>query len=483
MGQLAADNTYELPDVGPPLIPPGGQFSPGVGFVNRAVEAWGAPRPPRDESVVFPSAISPYLNITEGDLGRGMDAAMGVSGGGLKTAPVPHLGQLADPRGGSGNWFIRHVEGKPIMSDEGTHGFSGLRTGKTPDQMSYKIEGAPTPQRQTWDIANLEGKDLIFGVKDRTAGGGLLTDVGGRKLRNPVAMEAGADYSYLHEGVPLPPGYDKDAARIFASASKAAASKLNNEALRSLEAGRDPIFTSMAMARGAGDSAKQTAATAYQVAKQSRPSEATVELIDKQMRANMAAEKVKTETPFPGFGSGKLGAWLDENGLKARGAFVRALDTKGARAGGVPDIGEVRYANTDPRLRTTPTGSSGLFMARMRPELEAAGVDSLHSNYPATILGSKADRGGLAGSVPFHVIAPDLHRQLLAAGEPRFFANNPAQLVMTNMPTGISKTQTVTPEVVDRVSEFFRKYPKGFAYAGGVPALGALASQDKYEGQ
>jgi len=274
-----------------------------------------------------------------------------------------------------------------------------------------------------------------------------------------------------------------DTARIFASANKGSASKLNNEALRSLEAGRDPIFTSMVMGRGAGDSAKQTAATAYQVAKQSRPSEATVELIDKQMRANMAAEKVKTETPFPGFGSGKLGAWLDENGLKARGAFVRALDTKGARAGGVPDIGEVRYANTDPRLRTTPTGSSGLFMARMRPELEAAGVDSLHSNYPATILGSKADRGGLAGSVPFHVIAPDLHRQLLAAGEPRFFANNPAQLVMTNMPTGISKTQTVTPEVVDRVSEFFRKYPKGFAYAGGVPALGALASQDQYEGQ
>src|SRR6187551_3389403 len=123
---------------------------------------------------------------------RAMDAAMGVSGGGLKTAPVPHLGQLADPRGGSGNWFIRHVEGNPIMSDEGTHGFSGLRTGKTPDQMSYTVQGAPTPQRPVWDIADLEGKDLIFGVKDRTAGGGLLSEVGGRKLRNPVPLEAGA---------------------------------------------------------------------------------------------------------------------------------------------------------------------------------------------------------------------------------------------------------------------------------------------------
>ena len=83
MGDLA--DLAALPDVGQPLIPSGGQFSPGIGFVNRAVEAWGAPAPPRDETVVYPSRISPYLNITEGDLGRGMDAAMGVSGGGLAT--------------------------------------------------------------------------------------------------------------------------------------------------------------------------------------------------------------------------------------------------------------------------------------------------------------------------------------------------------------------------------------------------------------
>jgi len=419
---------------------------------------------------------------TPQDVERATQMALAFSGGGLKTKSVPELGALLDPKGGSGNWMIRHVEGQPVMADEGTHGFSALRTGKDPSQMNYQVSGQTAPTRNVWDIADLEGKDLIFGVKDRTAGGGVLTHVGDRKLRSPVPLEAGADYSYLHEGKPLP-GYDADTARIFASASQAAASKLNNEALRSLEAGRDPIFTSMVMARGAGDSAKQTANTAYQLAKQSRPSSDTVELIDNQMRALLAAEKVKTHAPYPGFGSGELGAWLDEAGLKARSAFVKALDNKKVQASGsLPDIGEVRYAHTDPRLRTTPTGSSGLFMARMRPDLNAGGVDSLHSNYPSTILGSKADRGGLAGSVPFHVIAPDRHRELLAAGEPRFFANNPAQLVMTNMPTGITKTQTVTPEVVDRVSEFFRRYPQGFAFAGGAPiAMGAIAAQDKYQ--
>src|SRR6187551_642033 len=97
MGELAADGAYELPDVGPPLLPSGGQFSPGIGFVNRAVEAWGAPAPPRDETVVYPSKISPYLNITEGDLGRGMDAGMAVSGGGLHTKAVK-MGDLLKPR-------------------------------------------------------------------------------------------------------------------------------------------------------------------------------------------------------------------------------------------------------------------------------------------------------------------------------------------------------------------------------------------------
>ena len=52
---------------------------------------------------------------------------------------------------------------------------------------------------------------------------------------------------------------------------------------------------------------------------------------------------------------------------------------------------------------------------------------------------------------------------------------------MTNMPTGITKTQTVTPEVVDRVSEFFRRYPQGYAFAGGAPIMGALASQGDYQ--
>ena len=279
------------------------------------------------------------------------------------------MGALLDPKSGSGNWMIRHVEGQPVMADEGTHGFSALRSGKTPDEMSYRVSGQTTPTRNVWDIADLEGKDLIFGVKDRTAAGGELTHVGDAKLRTPVPLEGGADYSYLHEGRPLP-GYDADTARVFASASQAAATKLNNEALRSLEAGRDPIFTSMAMARGAGDSAKQTANTAYQLVKQSRPSEETIGLIDDQnaRAARGRGRSRRTRRITPGVGSGELGAWLDAAGLKARSAFVKSLDNKKVQASGdLPDIGEVRYAHTDPRLRTTPTGSSGLFMARMRP--------------------------------------------------------------------------------------------------------------------
>jgi hypothetical protein len=188
--------------------------------------------------------------------------------------------------------------------------------------------------------------------------------------------------------------------------------------------------------------------------------------------------------PYPGFGSKKLEQWLEDVGGPYRAAFVKALDTSPVKKGGIPDMGEVRFANTDKRLRSTPTGASGLFMGGINPALGSTGK-SLNSTYPTAFLGNKGDVGGLQGNVPFHILAPDLWRGLMKSGPPETFANVPAYYIARGMPNNLGKTQKVTDEVVDKVSEFFRHNPKGWAVpgmAGGASMLApALFGGDKAE--
>jgi hypothetical protein len=79
----------QLPDVGPPLVGDGGQLSPGLPVVNRMAEILTTAKAdtPRDETVRYRTA-SPLVNITEGDIGRATEAAMGVSGGGMSTKGI-----------------------------------------------------------------------------------------------------------------------------------------------------------------------------------------------------------------------------------------------------------------------------------------------------------------------------------------------------------------------------------------------------------
>ena len=63
-----------------------GEQSTNVGWANRMGDILTA-RPQYDETVQYKTA-SPLVQITEGDIGRATEAAMGVSGGGMKVEPV-----------------------------------------------------------------------------------------------------------------------------------------------------------------------------------------------------------------------------------------------------------------------------------------------------------------------------------------------------------------------------------------------------------
>jgi hypothetical protein len=390
-----------------------------------------------------------------------------------------------------GNWMIRYGDNKvtpqPTLVDLTTEGglahhyFSKTKSGKDIPDMQYKVSGKPPPEGQVFDIEKMqkEGAWILPGVTDASYGakGGKLTSVGGRDFENPVRMEGGRNYSAANEHVQVP---DRPDAQLLFANQKKAAHDIINDAKTVMDKGGVPYFSTVLMNKITSmDSSKQVAKSVHETIKTLKPDEALTEAINKAVLSEMGGKAHKTAGAFPGIQSPDFEKWLDNVSGPFRAKFVQALDKESVMKRGGPDIGEVRYANTDPRYRSTPTGGSGLFMGKINPELGTA--PSAHSNYSTGTLANRGDTGTLGGSVPFHSLQPDLWRYLMEKGGTKF-GNVPAYYTMMSLPERALKAQKVTQEVVDNVSEFIRRNPKMWSTAAAGGALSpSLFGGDKAE--
>ena len=423
-----------------------------------------------------PAVEAALTAMTGGIGGTGAGGVALGSGPIIRAAMAPEMGYGSATPGTFKNWLLRYSpeSGVPELvnaSGPTGHAFSSIKTGAQPQQMSRVLANEPAPyQYPLIDMADLQRRkaSLVFGPTDRVYGGGDLTHVSGTELGTPVPQEGGFNFAHMHQDAPIP-DVPPDAVPLYASVSKGAASKANNAAQRELEKGREPWYAPVVMGPGGSLSTNQVTNTVHQMLRQSEPSEAAIKVIDDAVRA-----KAAKAPDYPGFADQeKLQAWLDR-GLAERRALTEGADTAAVqRATGV-DVGHAVFANTDPRLYHTPSGSFGTMLGRMRPD---AGVSDfpLHSNYPSTFFGQRGQIGGAAGNIPFALGAPDVHRSLVPVLSPGggSAATTPAMQVMR----GGTKVQPVTQEVVDNWGEWFRRHPQGWGAAGAAPVGGLAALQ------
>jgi hypothetical protein len=451
-------------------------------------------------SILAPAAAPSVARGVSSLAGRGLDmlppGSLGMGAGGRmiqptipREAPGGRMGSVAEdplawatgPERPQGNYMVRFdAKGNPSLGlVGGGHGFSGVKSSVPVEEARFNIRDPVSPANpRTFDIEELQRRNaaLILAGHDRMMGGGELLGAGGRTFKRPVALEAGPNYPGMHEGKTLLPD-DPAAAVLFANAP-GPASKFVSEAQRVQKEGMEPYLAGVAMNKMGGDSSKQMARTVHEAVR--------VAPIDKNLAGVMnesvltELKQVKGETlPFPGIKSRELGTWIENAGGARRAAFVKGLDRARFINEAGLDVGELRIANTNPLLLNTPTGSVGRLIGKMRPEAGTLSAD-LHSTYPTSFFGERGQIGGLQGSAPFHLVAPDVHRGLLRAGVPEKFANMPAYYAVQEFPAGVSRTQPVTQEVVDNLGNFFRRYPQGWAVPGAV-GLGALADQGRYD--
>ena len=396
------------------------------------------------------------------------------------TGPVGSIAEAGHiPRGTHANWYMRHdPKGNVALTNEsgptGNTYAVNLKGGMTPDEMAARTAGDPVviPKGREFDLDELRRQkaEFVFGPTDKMASGGWLNLPGGA-----VKQEGGIGFMQAHKDVKIP-GMPEDVQPLYASVSKAAASKANRTAEDVIKRGGMPVYVPTIMGPGAGDSTKQMAFSVLSGLREAEPSSAAIAKLDAAVRA-----KGKGAQGYPGYDSPELADWLSSSGLKGRRAFVEGASARSAADATGVDTSLLRYLNTDPRLRHTPSGSAGVVMGRMRPDVGVT-EHPLHSNYPATFMGQKGEIGGLPGNMPFSQIAPDMFRGLLKYRSPGggLFADTPAIQVMRGLASDVPQTQPVTKEVVDNWRRWFDKNPTGWAIPGAV-GLGTLAAQDKYQ--
>ena len=258
---------------------------------------------------------------------------------------------------------------------------------------SYK-EPVNAVQPQQFDPNILKPGDVfvpLFG--DRTISGRTITEIGGNKLAKPVITEGGPTYM-------LNPNN-----QIWAS-GQSIISGIANKAEGALRASeklgyKDPAAYGIyvPMGKASGDFSTHTA-------------DAIISMLPNAPITAKAAKAfddvIKKKLPdFPGIQSPKLREYLMEPGAGAkRIIFSKAMDKKPWREAGFPDVGEARFATTNPDLLSTPDYAGGYSIGRIDREAPVIKKPVMgHGSYPVALGGEYV--GGLPVSLHKDFIFPN----------------------------------------------------------------------------
>jgi hypothetical protein len=224
------------------------------------------------------------------------------------------------------------------------------------------------PRSVTAESLQDSGFTDIFGfVADSTMADAVIDELNGVKLPRSVMQQGGHAFGDNIDG------------RGFASDDVALGTK--EKAWRgAVEAGGRPVVTPMTMGTAGGDfSMHQTMNLAQYI-------QALSNEIDPNFVPLRGA--AKNNNRFLPEGMGLLSPELPEylSNLKGgeRAAFLKSLDTKAALDAGVPSVGAVRWATTDPSLINPPALSSG-YRAFEPKTGEFFEYGDRHASYNATI--------------------------------------------------------------------------------------------------
>jgi len=312
-----------------------------------------------------------------------------------------------------------------------------------------KIPGYLEP-RKTLSMEDLEGAWGVPLLSDLSSSGVIIHEIGGKKLTKPFYTEGGGDF-------PRGPAGRGEAPAGWASMKDKAQTYMNSLERRIPE-GERVVGIQATMSPEAADSADMF----YQAMLRQIPGSKITKAAIADVDAKMAAK-------FPGWpgimNTQEAEDFMQTLDLVDRKQLAKTLDLATHQKAGFPDVGQTRFAITEPRL----FGSSGLRAGYSVAELDPRGgllanPSYPHSNYTGSMAAPKfgAYLGGLPSSVHVKDIWSDWWNKLNpAAHDPKQWPK--AQWgMMTQFPA-----QKIDAEMVDRVMKQQEQHKRLFGWRKG----------------
>lgn len=248
---------------------------------------------------------------------------------------------------------------------------------------------------------DLQGSILSPAIGDRTAAGGLLTEINDAPLANPVLLEGGPDFMR---------GPASQADDVIWASNQSPMTKLSNQAQELGETGKDINFVYTASGGRNADFSTMMSDALIEQLPAAKVTKKNKQSFDREMKA--------ADQDWPGIDSPNLSEYLRNATGDKRKAFVEKIALGKYQKAGMPDIVSTRFAITEPELLGLPTGASGYAISRMDPSGRLVTDPTVpHTTYPVQ-LGGKGYVGGLLDNVPREVMFPDFYATRRAAGIP-----------------------------------------------------------------
>lgn len=269
--------------------------------------------------------------------------------------------------------------------------------------------------------SDLQGTDMYFLAGDRTAGGREVTRVGQLKLKRPVRLEAGGEYMDTQDVWASHSGVMKPKQNVFSNPA--------NE-------GRDIRVGFSPMGERSGDFAKHQGQLYAEMLYSSQMPKKTTKQVNAELksivgdfRQKTLAKKNKqrekeglklltrvTLSDIPSVDSPDFIDWFDtQSPEQVRKPFLQRMDKSDMKQlEGLPDVGEMRFAATNPDLVQSPSFSSGYRFAT--PDISRGLLSADHPSYDTKI--SKMPGTGsqtFGADVPWTISARDTALPRLAA--------------------------------------------------------------------
>jgi hypothetical protein len=258
-----------------------------------------------------------------------------------------------------------------------------------------------------------QGKRMFFAAGDRTAGDVEIGSVGSVTLRRPVRLYAGPEYM--------------DTGDTWAS-HKGVMTPKQNVLLPAIESGEDVGLAYTPMGERSGDFARhqgQLFSEMLYSSKMPRKSVAKVNEVIKSIadaqsakdlaRLNKARVKEGRKpltrgkaARVPSITSEGFRDWFDSQSAEGvRKPFLQAMDASPIKAlEGVPDVGEARFAATNPELVQSESYSAGFRFGT--PDVSRGLLEADHPTYDTKLAAKEGSRSQTYGQqIPWTIAARD----------------------------------------------------------------------------